>query len=80
MVAVSAIGSLDSGNSPFAFTGPWVAGDVEGVIFVAELAGFEHRWDPFAAGALIGAIPVVILFLFLQRFIVSGLTSGAVNE
>ena len=44
------------------------------------LAGFDNRWGPFAAGALIGAIPVVILFLFLQRFIVSGLTSGAVKE
>jgi arabinogalactan oligomer / maltooligosaccharide transport system permease protein len=44
------------------------------------LAGFDNRWGPFAAGALVGAIPVVLLFLFLQRFIVSGLTSGAVKE
>jgi arabinogalactan oligomer/maltooligosaccharide transport system permease protein len=43
------------------------------------LAGFDNRWGPFTAGALIGAVPVVILFLFLQRFIVSGLTSGAVK-
>jgi arabinogalactan oligomer/maltooligosaccharide transport system permease protein len=43
------------------------------------LAGFDSRWGPFAAGALIGAIPVVLLFLFLQRFIVNGLTSGAVK-
>ena len=43
------------------------------------LAGFDNRWGPFAAGSLIGAIPVVLLFLFLQRFIVSGLTSGAVK-
>ncbi len=43
------------------------------------LAGFDNRWGPFAAGALIGAIPVVVLFLFLQRYIVSGLTSGAVK-
>lgn len=43
-------------------------------------AGFDNRWGPFAAGALLGAIPVVLLFLFLQRYIVSGLTSGAVKE
>jgi len=43
------------------------------------LAGFDNRWGPFAAGALIAAVPVVLLFLFLQRFIVSGLTSGAVK-
>ncbi len=41
--------------------------------------GFDSQWGPFAAGALIGAIPVVVLFLFLQRFIVSGLTAGAVK-
>ena len=41
--------------------------------------GFDSQWGPFAAGALIGAAPVVLLFLFLQRFIVSGLTAGAVK-
>ena len=29
-------------------------------------------WGPFAAGALIASIPVVLLFQFLQRFIVGG--------
>lgn len=43
-------------------------------------AGFDNRWGPFAAGSLIGAIPVVLLFMFLQRYITSGLTSGAVKE
>jgi arabinogalactan oligomer/maltooligosaccharide transport system permease protein len=33
----------------------------------------------FCAGALITATPVVALFLFLQRFITSGLTGGAVK-
>lgn len=33
----------------------------------------------FAAGALLTAIPVVLLFQFLQRFIVGGLTSGSVK-
>lgn len=36
-------------------------------------------WGMFAAGAVIAAIPVVLLFLFLQRYIVSGLTMGAVK-
>jgi arabinogalactan oligomer/maltooligosaccharide transport system permease protein len=40
---------------------------------------FNLRWGPFAAGAMMAGIPVVILFLFLQRFIVSGLTQGAVK-
>jgi arabinogalactan oligomer/maltooligosaccharide transport system permease protein len=36
-------------------------------------------WGLFAAGAVLAAIPVVLLFLFLQRFIVSGLTAGSVK-
>jgi arabinogalactan oligomer / maltooligosaccharide transport system permease protein len=43
------------------------------------LSGFDNNWGPFAAGALIHAVPTVVLFLFLQRFIVEGLTSGAVK-
>ncbi|WP_203336159.1 sugar ABC transporter permease [Nocardioides limicola] len=33
----------------------------------------------FAAGALLTALPVVLVFLYLQRFIVGGLTSGGVK-
>jgi arabinogalactan oligomer/maltooligosaccharide transport system permease protein len=34
----------------------------------------------FAAGALLTAIPVILLFLYLQRFIVGGFTAGGVKE
>jgi len=40
---------------------------------------FSDQWGVFAAGALFAALPVVILYLFLQRYIVSGLTAGAVK-
>jgi len=40
---------------------------------------FNARWGMFAAGALIAAIPIIVLFIFLQRYIVSGLTQGAVK-
>ncbi|MCP3998824.1 MAG: sugar ABC transporter permease [bacterium] len=40
---------------------------------------FNLRWGPFAAGALLAGIPVIVLFQFLQRFIVSGLTQGGVK-
>ncbi|HVO70247.1 MAG TPA: sugar ABC transporter permease, partial [Aggregatilineaceae bacterium] len=42
-------------------------------------ANFDQKWGVFAAGALIGAIPIVILILIFQRFFVSGLTEGAVK-
>ncbi|WP_062132224.1 sugar ABC transporter permease [Demequina aestuarii] len=37
------------------------------------------NWGLFAAGAVIAAIPVLVLFLSLQRFIVGGLSSGSVK-
>ncbi|WP_265522041.1 sugar ABC transporter permease [Oerskovia flava] len=36
-------------------------------------------WGLFAAGAVLAAIPIILLFLFLQRYIVSGLTAGSVK-
>jgi arabinogalactan oligomer/maltooligosaccharide transport system permease protein len=38
---------------------------------------YDKNWGPFAAGSLIASIPVIIVFQFLQRFIVSGLTAGS---
>ena len=43
------------------------------------VAGFSQQWGYFAAGAIIAAIPVMILFMFLQKYLVSGLTAGAVK-
>lgn len=39
----------------------------------------SQRWGVFAAGSVIAAIPIIVLFQFLQRYIVSGLTAGAVK-
>ncbi|MBV7363899.1 sugar ABC transporter permease [Actinomycetaceae bacterium TAE3-ERU4] len=36
-------------------------------------------WGLFAAGAVVASIPVILLFQFLQRYIVSGLTAGGVK-
>lgn len=36
-------------------------------------------WSAFAAGAVMAALPVMALFLFLQKYIVGGLTAGAVK-
>ena len=39
----------------------------------------NNNFGIFAAGALIVAIPTVALFQFLQRYIVGGITAGAVK-
>jgi arabinogalactan oligomer/maltooligosaccharide transport system permease protein len=38
---------------------------------------YTQTWGPFAAGSIIASIPLVIIFLSMQRFIIGGLTSGA---
>ena len=38
---------------------------------------YEQTWGPFAAGSIIASVPLVIIFLSLQRFIIGGLTAGA---
>jgi arabinogalactan oligomer/maltooligosaccharide transport system permease protein len=40
---------------------------------------YGQRWGPFAAGALLAAIPAAVLFTSLQKWMVSGLTQGAVK-
>ncbi|SET78607.1 sugar ABC transporter permease [Stigmatella erecta] len=43
------------------------------------VGGYSQQWGYFAAGSIIVSIPVVLLFLFLQKYLVSGLTAGGVK-
>ena len=43
------------------------------------VGGFSQQWGYFAAGSIIVSIPVVLLFLYLQKYLVSGLTAGGVK-
>jgi len=40
---------------------------------------YSQNWGPFAAGSIIASIPIITIFLSLQKYIVSGLTAGAVK-
>jgi arabinogalactan oligomer/maltooligosaccharide transport system permease protein len=39
---------------------------------------YAQQWGTFCAGVILAAIPVVILFFFLQRYFTEGVT-GAVK-
>jgi arabinogalactan oligomer/maltooligosaccharide transport system permease protein len=43
------------------------------------VGGFQQQWGYFAAGSIVVSIPVVVLFLYLQKYLVSGLTAGSVK-
>jgi ABC-type maltose transport system permease subunit len=40
---------------------------------------FIVKWPMLTAASLIGSLPTIILYLFLQRFYVEGLSRGAVK-
>ncbi len=42
-------------------------------------SNFDTEWGLYAAGAVVVSIPVVALFMFLSRWLISGLTLGAVK-
>jgi arabinogalactan oligomer / maltooligosaccharide transport system permease protein len=43
------------------------------------VSGRDSHWGPFAAGAIMAGVPILLVFRLVQRFLVSGLTSGAVK-
>jgi multiple sugar transport system permease protein len=46
-----------------------------------EFIGYQTiKWNEMMAASLVGIAPVLIIFVFLQRYIVEGLTAGAVKN
>jgi multiple sugar transport system permease protein len=46
-----------------------------------QFIGYQQvEWNMMMAAALTGITPVLLVFLFLQRYLVAGLTAGAVKE
>ncbi len=42
-------------------------------------SGFDSKWGAFAAGSVLASLPVVIIFIALQKYIIGGLTAGSVK-
>ena len=40
---------------------------------------YSAYWGPFAAGSLLASIPIIAVFMSLQRYIIGGLTAGSVK-
>jgi arabinogalactan oligomer/maltooligosaccharide transport system permease protein len=81
-VAVTALFSFMTGWNEFIVAATFM--DKE-VMYTAPVGlrffvgGFSQQWGYFAAGSIIVSIPVVALFMILQKYLVSGLTAGAVK-
>lgn len=81
-VAVTALFSFMTGWNEFILAATFLEEEVRytapvGLKFF--VGGFASYWGYFAAGSIIVSVPVVVLFLFLQKYLVSGLTAGGVK-
>ena len=48
---------------------------------LTEFIGYQSvKWNEMMAAAIVGVFPVLIVFIFLQKYIVEGLTAGAVKN
>jgi multiple sugar transport system permease protein len=47
------------------------------VVLAGMTSQFGVRWNDLMAASTIVALPVLAIFVFLQRYVVSGLTEGA---
>jgi len=43
------------------------------------VTGYEQHWDQLFAASIIAIIPVVILFAFIEKHLVGGLTAGSIK-
>ena len=39
----------------------------------------SYEWNEMMAMSILGAVPVLVLFLFFQRYFIGGMTAGAVK-
>jgi multiple sugar transport system permease protein len=49
------------------------------VALVASISDFLVKWNELMAGGMITTIPVIIFYLFMQKYITGGLTEGSVK-
>jgi multiple sugar transport system permease protein len=48
---------------------------------VFEFIGYQAViWNEMMAASLVGVLPVLFIFLFMQRYLIAGLTAGAIKE
>lgn len=48
-------------------------------LYLFQSADYAQNWGVFTAGAIVAALPVIVIYLLLQDYIISGLTSGSIK-
>lgn len=48
-------------------------------LYLFQSASYAQNWGVFTAGAILAALPILVMYLLLQNYIIGGLTTGAVK-
>ena len=85
MIAVTAFFGFIAGWTEFYFSWMFLTGDPKLWTLAMTLNGMVGQyagntpWSQFAAYAILVALPVSVVYLYLQKYIISGLTIGGVK-
>ena len=66
----------------YMFTALFTSSDLKKTLSVAigQMTGFDSvNWNEVMAASAISSVPLIVLFMFLQRYFISGMTAGAVK-
>ncbi|HZK56243.1 MAG TPA: carbohydrate ABC transporter permease [Desulfosporosinus sp.] len=82
IVATGIFAFLDAWNNllfPMVLTNDITMKTLPAGLVLVFTGAFKHNWGGMMAACLISTIPVIIIFILLQRFLVEGLTGGGVK-
>ena len=85
VIAVTAFFGFIAGWTEFYFSWMFLVGNVQSWTLAMTLNGMVGQysgttpWSQFAAYSILVALPVSVVYLYLQKYIVSGLTIGGVK-
>lgn len=83
ILAVTAIFNFIGPYADFIFPSIFLTGDDKFTLAVGMRAmianNFTANWALFAAASMLGALPILLIFFALQKFLVEGLTKGALK-
>jgi arabinogalactan oligomer/maltooligosaccharide transport system permease protein len=85
VLAVTAFFGFVAGWTEFYYATTFIVGDVQSWTLAVALNGMVGQyagstpWSQFAAFSILFALPVMVVYLYLQKYIVSGLTVGGLK-
>lgn len=81
-VISTAIYSFVTSWNEYMFTALFTSSDSKKTLSVAigQMAGFDSvMWNELMAASVVSSVPLIVIFIFLQRYFISGMTQGAVK-